>query len=269
MKTDVVDGIEGVLSSFPAWGGVFLIFLILIILGLCIYRARSFDFLLDRIWVFFGGNKEFKDPIMNKEWDVVKDLELYRYRYGFSADSMEDVVATRLWINENKININDLRRINNLFDFKKFEIKGTTFYFEMCVLAVFATFLLVFTYTSLVASFTADPYFRVVETDYKFKFDGNKITMKDKTLKASDCLRLKNASYPDVNSQKNSYNEYIACSIFDEDGKKLYKETRSEQKVLGFIGAIIFMIAFPVIIRKSKTYDLARKIKKTLADSKK
>ncbi|MBD9400827.1 DUF6216 family protein [Comamonas sp. CMM02] len=268
MNTDITDEIKGVVSSLPTWGLISVALSILLILGYCIYRARSFDFLLDRAWIFFGGNKEFKDPIMNQEWDSVKDVELYRYRYGFLADSIEDVDNTRAWINKNNININQLRRISNLFDFKKFEVKGAPFLLEKTLLLVVFSLLLSFTYLSIVSAFTADPYFEVVDTDAKFKFDGDKIVLNNKVLKRQDCAKLKNIAYPDSDLEKDLFNKYISCSIFTEDGKKLYKNTRNDQKIIGLIGAGLFLIIFPIIIRKYMNYELAIKIKMTLEKTK-
>jgi len=85
--------------------GISLSFL-LIIAGVvyCWRRSGSLHFFLDRLWFLIGGSKEFYDEKLNKDWKNVRDVELYRYRSGFSdVYSQKKIKEIAIWLSKNEI----------------------------------------------------------------------------------------------------------------------------------------------------------------------
>lgn len=247
-SSDVVDGVSSIASIYQVWGSLAAVVLILICLWLCISRTRSIIFLRDRIWKFFGGSTEFSDTQMEREWCTIRDLELYRYRYGFNVDSLEQIDDLKKWIIENKIDEANLRRIPNYLDAKKRCIKDKNFSSDILLNRFFAFCIFVFIAFSLYVVNAYGDDFKVAETGKTFKFDGKKLYFDEKTISRRECSSITGKEYPDIldGSDNTEFSKYIACGLFHGEGRKFYND--SKEKNLITISLIIFGCAFSLFV---------------------
>ena len=203
-NSDVVDGIGSIASSFPIF--VFFIVggIIAICLLLCIYRAKSINFLLDRIWIFFGGKLEFNDKELNSDWEIISDLELFRYRYGFDVETKEHIKSLRNWLSSNNVNFLELRKVANLFDVRLIGIKKISFKFDVVLNIVLIAAMGLSIILLNVFLNRDDANFVVVETEKNFHFDGRKLSIYDEKFSRRQCDVVTAGAYPEPgNSEQN------------------------------------------------------------------
>ncbi|RDI12450.1 DUF6216 family protein [Comamonas sp. AG1104] len=231
-NADVVDGISSISGSFQIWGAAFVGALIIFCLGICVYRAKSINFLLDRIWIFFGGKLEFNDKELNNDWEIIRDLELFRYRYGFDVETKDHVRSLRNWLSSNNVNFLELRKISNLFDVRLGRIKKDSFKYDIIINVTLILALVSSIIISNIFLNTNDAQFVVVETEQNFHFDGKKLSIYDEKFSRRQCDVMTAGAYPEPGSDdaNKKFNKYIACGIFGVEGKKFYQDTIKNQK---------------------------------------
>ncbi|WP_284336727.1 DUF6216 family protein [Comamonas sp. NoAH] len=269
-NADVVDGIGSIPSSIPIFGGVFVAGIIFICLCVCIYRAKSINFLLDRVWIFFGGKLEFNDKELNNEWDTIRDLELFRYRYRFDVETIDHVKSLRYWLYSNNVNFLELRKISNLFDVRLVRIKKSSFKSDIIIniLLIFALVMAI-----VLSNFflnTEDAKFVVVETEQNFHFDGKKLSIYDEILSRRQCDKVTAGAYPEPdNADENKlFNKYIACGIFSIEGKKFYKNTVNKSKKFAAAISITCLLIIMVFMSQVNKYFIACEINKRIEENK-
>ena len=75
-------------------------------------------------------------------------------------------------------------------------------------------------------------------------------------------------SYPDSDENRNVFNEYMACTMFTNDGREFYKKTINKTKIVSYSISLIFFIYILIFIRVNETYQLAIKINDALNGAK-
>ncbi len=270
-NADVVDGIGSIASSFPIFGGLIVGCIVAICLFLCIYRAKSINFLLDRIWIFFGGKLEFNDKELNNDWEIIRDLELFRYRYGFDVETKDHVRSLRTWLTSNNVNFLELRKISNLFDARLGRIRKSSFKSDIVINSVLISALVLFIIISNIYLNTNDAQFVVVETEKNFHFDGKKLSIYDEKFSRRQCDVMTAGAYPEPgnDSDNKTFNTYIACGIFSVEGKKFYQDTIKKSKAFSAGISVACFLMIIVFVYQIMKYIMASNINKRMEEKSK
>lgn len=267
-NADIVDGISSISSSFQIWGAVFVGALIIFCLGICVYRAKSINFLLDRIWIFFGGKLEFNDKELNNDWDIVRDLELFRYRYGFDVETKDHVKSLKNWLSSNNINFLELRKISNLFDVKAGRIRKSSFTSDIVVNGVLILCLAI---SIIFTNFYLNKdkaEFVVVETEKNFSFDGKRLYIYDEKFSRRQCDVITTGRYPDPEDGGDNiiFNKYVACGIFSVEGKKFYEKTLEKAATICWVIILPCSLMILILGWQIRKYLTASKINRKIEE---
>lgn len=84
--------------------------LIAILVVLFWVRAGSIFSLLERVWSFIAGKAEVSDTILREFIQETRDIERFRFMYGFRAETMTEVHKMRDWFQTNSIGVNTAQR---------------------------------------------------------------------------------------------------------------------------------------------------------------
>lgn len=234
MRSDLLDNVGSLLSFDAGWIQILLAFLLIKTLGYCAYRAGSLFFLLDRMWIFFGGNKDFNDPKLNADWNVVRDLELFRYRYRLGVNSKNDIDSIYQWTDDNNVSLLELRGVASFFIIKESKLKEINYLWYKRILSTIIISLTLVCAILASVSIDKDNYFVVKKTDTSFKFNGDRIRIGSEEIHKDYC----ESYYPLYKPSEGNiaeFDKYVACELFSETGLKFYKKSILHKLFAGII----------------------------------
>ena len=87
-----------------------------------ISRARSAHFFFDRVWRLIGGGA-VKDTDLIKAWDVVRDIEGFRFKTGINFKTKNTLTKTLKWLDKNEMTITELSFIREWIEDNPLKIK--------------------------------------------------------------------------------------------------------------------------------------------------
>lgn len=245
MNSDAIDQVSNLLAPDSPWFRILLFCIAIWLLFYCIHRARSYHFILDRIWVFFGGTKDFTEPSLNADWQVVRDLEMFRFKYRIDVERMQQIYMLQIWLKNYEFSMLDLRAVASYFDLKKYKLRIINFKWHIRVLT--AAIAVLYLATAVVLYYTLDKNdtFVVVKTQQRFKFDGSKLTFDKEILDKAQCELLRANTPPMTDAKNPAFSKYTACEIFLPDGEKFYRKSIVEKMVGGgFVGIVLVWLLF-------------------------
>lgn len=224
-------------STWLQFGGIFFAIALLLY---CIYHAGSTFFLLDRVWILVGGNKEFSDTELNKDWNNVRDLELFRYRYRLPVDKLEQINEISKWRNNYDISLIELRQVSFFYDMGTYKLKRINFERTKKWLLGLICILLFSIGVAIYFSINNDHRFVIVKTDQAFKFDGKRVKIDDEVYEKDYCESFNPSYQPQADKNKAEYNVYTACELFGDEGRRFYRKSLKAKFITGMTFIIIF-----------------------------
>lgn len=241
MSADIWEDVGSWTSFDSSWiqNGLFIAIMALLIY--CVYHAGSFFFLLDRVWVLFGGNKEFSDPELNKDWNAVRDMELFRYRYRIPVERSNELLKVHEWLRKYDIGILELRNVAYFYDVKSYKLNTINFRKWKIGLIIVGTILLTLTAALIYHSVDTDHKFEVIKTKQVFDFDSNRVKLNDVTYGKEYCESFNPSYRPQADKYPDEYNIYTACEIFGQDGMKFYKKSLKSKFLFGLVFIVILV----------------------------
>lgn len=229
----------------------------------CWRRAGSLYFFWDRLWFIVGGRKQFNNDKLNKIWEDVRDVELFRYRSGFAkVYSTLAIEKIENWLIKNKIELSEIIRVNVFFDDENiiFEKHNYVFRAKFCAIVIFV-FSILFFFSAMMVN-DKHLLLNIVKTDTYFLYSGKKIAIhwgyldeevcKEKYYATNDLEKI-------LDTDRKKFNKIVACQIF-ERGDEYYKNKLKEQEKFFLILSLIFMILIFYLFKKLYALKLAENI---------
>jgi hypothetical protein len=254
MESIAINSVLKIAEEFGLWGTVLIVLLYAALLIYVAYRAESWFFVFDKIWLIIGGGGVFKSKDIETIWNDLREIEAFRFRTRLNISTIENIKDVDIYLKKYKMGFRDLIPFAIYFDTSKLALRKVNFR----RLQIFFFLITIISYLLTTAPIILKT---VVDFDYgkvaylKFN-DSKKVVYLYKNRAIIDGKRVGRVDCDDeVKVEKNTGATAIEvnaiCGNIKSDNNEFHSKVVKEQSWLAGAWLVFFLIMMIFFARKS------------------
>lgn len=243
------------LGSFGSWAPLIIVSIYFALIVYAFSRSGSAHFIVDKIWRLAGGEKSFKNQLVNDVWSDIRDVEAFRFRTRINVGTLSQIMEVENFLNKRGMSVNEIMPFAKYFDANSLRLRDINYKRHQIICFILAIFCYVLmSAPQAITSFTnfnynKSVYLKLNESQKSVYLQRNKAYIDGNLIVSENCQNEKEYL---VGKYLISKAEVIAiCGELLSDNSEYYESTLKEQKYLVFFWTLLFVFLSIFFLRKA------------------